>query len=124
MDTEIAKNNQVFFLTILSSELQIQLEEKGKTCPIQRRHLAGFWLSCMSIGKKKKHTTKTSSESFSGGKMRTRPRKTVSRIALMNCPEEVSDLSEGGACIELIFWQKLAASHKEQVFMFVILVLC
>ena len=55
MDTEIAKNNQGFFLTILSSELQIQLEEKGKTCPIQRRHLAGFWLSCMSIGKKK-HT--------------------------------------------------------------------
>lgn len=86
MDTEIAKNNQGFFLTRLSSEFQIQLEEKGKTCPVQR-HLAGFWLSCMSIGKKKTKTQLESSESFPGVKVRTRPQKTVSWIALMNCPE-------------------------------------
>lgn len=89
IDTEI-EIIQDSSLTRLSSELQIQLKEKGKTCPVRRRHLAGFWLPCMSTGAGVVAVGKAQLERcelFSGGKVRTRPQKTASQIALMNCPE-------------------------------------
>ena len=58
-------------------------------------------------------------------------KETVSQIALRNCSEDVAwmvsiiyDFSEtGGSCNQAQFWQRLAASHKEQISLLMILVL-
>ena len=65
-----------------------------------------------------------------GGKMKTITPDTTSQKALRNCSEDVAwmvsiiyDFSEtGGSCNQAQFWQRLAASHKEQMSPLMILV--
>ena len=57
-------------------------------------------------------------------------KETVSQIALRNCSEDVAqmvriiyDFSEtGDKCNQAQFWRRLAASHKEQISLLMILV--
>ena len=62
--------------------------------------------------------------------MRTIDLETASQVVLRNCSKEVRgkvriiyDFSEGGTCIKHTFWQRLAASHEEQMSPLMILVL-
>ena len=69
--------------------------------------------------------------SFIWGKMRTIARETASQIAPRNCSEEVAAgevspyvvLVKGVHEIRHTFWQKVAASHEEQMSSLMILVL-
>ena len=68
--------------------------------------------------------------SFIWGKMRTIAQQTAFQIALRNCSREVAGRSvlymmlvEGGCAVKHTCWQRLAASHEEQMSPLMILVL-
>ena len=91
----------------------------------------------MSQGKSrcglKKNAQRESCElSFIWGKMRTIGWETTFQVALRNCSKEVGGkvsviygFSEGGGRVRAVkhtFWQRVAASHKEQMSLLMILV--
>ena len=68
--------------------------------------------------------------SFIWGKMRTIARETAFQIALRNCSKEVGERSgfymilvKGVRAVKHTFWQRLTASHEEQMSPLIILVL-
>jgi len=63
-----------------------------------------------------------------GGKRRTKAQETAFQIALRNHYQEaggkvsvIYDLSDGLSTVKLTFYQRLAASHREQVSPFMML---